>query len=104
MQGCNSQGSICLTLNVYVEFQINLQCLFFQCELNVTPDALMAIARMALERKTGARGLRSIMVCVFMTGLKLEYACCPVDVALINTSSLFIGNAPPRAHVRGATL
>ncbi|XP_034060582.1 ATP-dependent Clp protease ATP-binding subunit clpX-like, mitochondrial isoform X2 [Gymnodraco acuticeps] len=31
------------------------------CELNVTPDALMAIARMALERKTGARGLRSIM-------------------------------------------
>lgn len=25
--------------------------------------ALRAIARMALERKTGARGLRSIMVC-----------------------------------------
>lgn len=25
-------------------------------------DALRAIARMALERKTGARGLRSIMV------------------------------------------
>uniref|UniRef100_A0A673GGD7 ATP-dependent Clp protease ATP-binding subunit clpX-like, mitochondrial n=1 Tax=Sinocyclocheilus rhinocerous TaxID=307959 RepID=A0A673GGD7_9TELE len=32
------------------------------CELNVTPDALRAIARFALERKTGARGLRSIMV------------------------------------------
>ncbi|XP_031715660.1 ATP-dependent Clp protease ATP-binding subunit clpX-like, mitochondrial isoform X2 [Anarrhichthys ocellatus] len=32
-----------------------------KCELNVTPDALKAIARMALERKTGARGLRSIM-------------------------------------------
>lgn len=32
-----------------------------KCELNVTPDALNAIARMALERKTGARGLRSIM-------------------------------------------
>ncbi|TRY83714.1 hypothetical protein DNTS_018519 [Danionella cerebrum] len=31
------------------------------CELNVTPDALRAIARLALERKTGARGLRSIM-------------------------------------------
>ncbi|KTF78991.1 hypothetical protein cypCar_00044494 [Cyprinus carpio] len=31
------------------------------CELNVTPDALRAIARFALERKTGARGLRSIM-------------------------------------------
>ena len=34
----------------------------FQCELNVTPEALRAIARLALERKTGARGLRSIMV------------------------------------------
>uniref|UniRef100_A0A8C7L6T6 Caseinolytic mitochondrial matrix peptidase chaperone subunit X n=1 Tax=Oncorhynchus kisutch TaxID=8019 RepID=A0A8C7L6T6_ONCKI len=32
-----------------------------KCELNVTPDALRAIARLALERKTGARGLRSIM-------------------------------------------
>lgn len=32
-----------------------------KCELNFTPDALNAIARMALERKTGARGLRSIM-------------------------------------------
>lgn len=34
----------------------------FQCELNVNEAALRAIARMALERKTGARGLRSIMV------------------------------------------
>lgn len=32
-----------------------------ECKLNVTPDALRAIARLALERKTGARGLRSIM-------------------------------------------
>ncbi|XP_061678957.1 ATP-dependent Clp protease ATP-binding subunit clpX-like, mitochondrial isoform X2 [Syngnathoides biaculeatus] len=32
-----------------------------KCDLNVTQDALKAIARMALERKTGARGLRSIM-------------------------------------------
>ncbi|XP_046898394.1 caseinolytic mitochondrial matrix peptidase chaperone subunit Xa isoform X2 [Hypomesus transpacificus] len=32
-----------------------------KCELNVTPGALKAIARMALDRKTGARGLRSIM-------------------------------------------
>ncbi|NWI70705.1 CLPX protease, partial [Todus mexicanus] len=31
------------------------------CELNVTEDALKAIARLALDRKTGARGLRSIM-------------------------------------------
>ncbi|KAG7522885.1 ATP-dependent Clp protease ATP-binding subunit clpX-like, mitochondrial isoform X2 [Solea senegalensis] len=32
-----------------------------KCDLNVTQGALTAIARMALERKTGARGLRSIM-------------------------------------------
>ncbi|XP_075883416.1 ATP-dependent clpX-like chaperone, mitochondrial isoform X2 [Nelusetta ayraudi] len=32
-----------------------------KCDLNVNEDALRAIARMALERKTGARGLRSIM-------------------------------------------
>ncbi|CAL8359974.1 unnamed protein product [Lota lota] len=32
-----------------------------KCDLTVTPGALQAIARLALERKTGARGLRSIM-------------------------------------------
>ncbi len=30
-------------------------------ELEISPEALRAIARKALERKTGARGLRSIM-------------------------------------------
>ena len=28
----------------------------------MTPEALKAIAKLAMERKTGARGLRSIMV------------------------------------------
>uniref|UniRef100_A0A8C4TIJ7 Caseinolytic mitochondrial matrix peptidase chaperone subunit X n=1 Tax=Erpetoichthys calabaricus TaxID=27687 RepID=A0A8C4TIJ7_ERPCA len=37
-----------------------------KCELSVTEDALRAIARLALERKTGARGLRSIMVSHFI--------------------------------------
>jgi len=32
-----------------------------QCELTVTDDALGAIARLALSRKTGARGLRAIV-------------------------------------------
>ncbi|XP_053318416.1 ATP-dependent Clp protease ATP-binding subunit clpX-like, mitochondrial isoform X2 [Spea bombifrons] len=32
-----------------------------KCELSVTEGALKAIARLALDRKTGARGLRSIM-------------------------------------------
>lgn len=32
------------------------------CDLNFSPEALKAIARLAMERKTGARGLRAIMV------------------------------------------
>ncbi|KAH9588044.1 hypothetical protein MS3_00005563 [Schistosoma haematobium] len=32
------------------------------CELRVTPDALKAIARLALSQHTGARGLRSVLV------------------------------------------
>jgi len=35
-------------------------------ELEVRPDALMAIARRALKRKTGARGLRTIMESVLL--------------------------------------
>jgi ATP-dependent Clp protease ATP-binding subunit ClpX len=31
------------------------------CELEFRPDALSAISRKAMERKTGARGLRTIM-------------------------------------------
>ncbi len=55
----------------------------FQCELNVTPDALRAIARFALERKTGARGLRSIMVnntnqnLIHMNSLRPHLHCSP---------------------------
>ena len=33
----------------------------FQVELTFTPEALDAIASLAMERKTGARGLRAIM-------------------------------------------
>ena len=34
-----------------------------QVELNLSPDALKLIAKKALEKKTGARGLRAILVC-----------------------------------------
>lgn len=34
------------------------------CDLSFTPEALCAIAGLAMERKTGARGLRAIMVSV----------------------------------------
>lgn len=33
-----------------------------QVELSFTSDALQAIAKLAMERQTGARGLRAIMV------------------------------------------
>ena len=36
-------------------------CVAFQCELSMAEDALKAIARAALQRKTGARGLRAIV-------------------------------------------
>ena len=32
-----------------------------ECELEFRPDSLLAIARKAMDRKTGARGLRTIM-------------------------------------------
>jgi len=35
---------------------------FLQVSLVITPGALKAIAHLAMERKTGARGLRAIMV------------------------------------------
>lgn len=33
-----------------------------QCNLTFTPEALKGVAHLAMERKTGARGLRAIMV------------------------------------------
>lgn len=36
-----------------------------QVELSFTSEALQAIAKQAMERQTGARGLRAIMVRVF---------------------------------------
>lgn len=33
------------------------------CALSFSPGALKAISKLAMERKTGARGLRAIMVC-----------------------------------------
>jgi ATP-dependent Clp protease ATP-binding subunit ClpX len=35
-------------------------------ELSMHPDALVAIAKKAIDRKTGARGLRSIMEAILL--------------------------------------
>lgn len=39
---------------------------FDEIELEMTPDALTAVAKEAIARKTGARGLRSIMEATLM--------------------------------------
>ena len=40
---------------------ITLCCHVFQVNLEIAPEALSAIAQQAMEKKTGARGLRAIM-------------------------------------------
>jgi ATP-dependent Clp protease ATP-binding subunit ClpX len=62
------------------------------CELEVRDDALHAIARKAMERKTGARGLRTIMENVLLDSMyelpSMEnVAKIVVDEAVINGES-----------------
>jgi ATP-dependent Clp protease ATP-binding subunit ClpX len=38
-------------------------------KLTITPDALKSVARKAIERKTGARGLRSIMETILLDSM-----------------------------------
>ena len=44
-----------------------------QVSLDFTEEALAQIAHIALQRKTGARGLRAIMVCPVYTWVYIEY-------------------------------
>jgi len=52
--------------------------IYVQVNLVITPGALKAIAHLAMERKTGARGLRAIMVSFVIN-----------FIALIHTMHLF---------------
>lgn len=36
-----------------------------QCDLTFSPEALTSIAKQAMNRKTGARGLRAILVSIY---------------------------------------
>jgi len=69
-------------------------------ELEFRPDALLAVARKALKRKTGARGLRTIIESVLLETMyelpSLEHVSkVVVDEAVIN------GNAEPYLIYRG---
>jgi len=78
-------------------------------ELEVRPDALMAIARRALKRKTGARGLRTIMESVLLDTMyelpSLENVSkVVVDESVINhqTEPYLIYSAGPQAAPKAA--
>ena len=47
------------TLRKSKDFSVNT---YLKVDLQITPDALKIIASQALEKKTGARGLRAILV------------------------------------------
>jgi ATP-dependent Clp protease ATP-binding subunit ClpX len=58
-----------------------------QCELTFTPEALDAIASLAMERKTGARGLRAIMVCLRVYLLQIFWNVCFRNLCFWNPCS-----------------
>ena len=79
-------------------------------ELEVRPDALMAIARRALKRKTGARGLRTIMESVLLDTMyelpSLENVSkVVVDESVINhaTEPYLIYSAPAQPAAKAAS-
>ena len=78
-------------------------------ELEVRPDALLAIARRALKRKTGARGLRTIMESVLLDTMyelpSLENVSkVVVDESVINhqTEPYLIYSSGPQASPKAA--
>ncbi len=77
------------------------------CELEVREDALHAIARKAMERKTGARGLRTILENILLDSMydlpSMENVTkVVIDEAVINGESkpylIYEGNPPKRAE------
>ena len=63
-------------------------------ELEIEPEALEAIVDKAIERKTGARGLRSIIESV-MTDMMFEIPSDPTIEKCIITKETIINNAEP---------
>lgn len=53
-----------------------------KCDLSFSDDALKAVAGLAMERKTGARGLRAIMVCTPVVNGNIK-ATCPVTYHIL---------------------
>ena len=62
--------------------------------LEFRDDALKAIARRAIERKTGARGLRSILENILMDTMFDIPTNSDIDSVVIN-EDVVVSNAPP---------
>lgn len=69
-------------------------------ELIFTDDAIRAVAHQAVERKTGARGLRSIMESV-MTDIMYEIPSNPEIETVVITKECVEGTSGPQLRLRG---
>lgn len=69
-------------------------------ELQFTPDAVRAVAHQAVERKTGARGLRSIMESVMMD-VMYDVPSRPDVASVLITKECVEGTAKPQLILRG---
>ncbi|KAK7170836.1 hypothetical protein R3I94_000904 [Phoxinus phoxinus] len=70
-----------------------------KCDLNVSTDALRAIARLALERKTGARGLRSIMEKLLLDPMfEVPHS----DIVAVEVNKEVVQGKAPAQYIRAA--
>ncbi len=65
-----------------------------ECELEIREDALRAIARKAMERKTGARGLRTILEHVLLD-IMYELPSSENITKVVIDESVIVGNSKP---------
>ena len=63
-------------------------------KLTFTPDALVAIAKRAIKRKTGARGLRSIMEDILLDTMFELPAMDGVEEVVVNEEAVKSGAKP----------
>ena len=70
-------------------------------DLQFTPEAIRAVAHQAVERKTGARGLRSIMESVMMD-VMYDVPSRPDVASVLITKECVEGDAKPQLILRGA--
>ena len=86
----------CLISSVFVVFPTMIISAL-QCNLEVTEDGIQAIAQLAMERKTGARGLRAILVST--TNMRGGVICVIVSPMQCYIHFLFVGECVTRSDV-----